>query len=69
MMQSVCIQEVRVKGSGPLEEETTIIGLTFGGYLRSKVLARTSHRYQVVVLIEKFLWLVFHSFCTVLLLL
>ncbi|KAL5846976.1 hypothetical protein ACOSQ3_010500 [Xanthoceras sorbifolium] len=37
MMQSVCIKEAGVNGSGPLAEETTIIGLTFGGYLRSKI--------------------------------
>lgn len=36
-MQSVCLKEARVNASGPLEEETTLIGLTFGGYLRSKV--------------------------------
>lgn len=36
-MQSVCIKESEVNASGPLEEETTLIGLTFGGYLRSKV--------------------------------
>ncbi|XP_031280673.1 ubiquitin carboxyl-terminal hydrolase 16-like [Pistacia vera] len=36
-MQSVCLKEARVNASGPLEEETTLIGLTFGGYLRSKI--------------------------------
>ncbi|KAJ4701442.1 Ubiquitin carboxyl-terminal hydrolase [Melia azedarach] len=36
-MQSVCIKESEVNASGPLEEETTLIGLTFGGYLRSKI--------------------------------
>lgn len=36
-MQSVCIKEAGVNASGPLEDETTLIGLTFGGYLRSKV--------------------------------
>ncbi|KAK4850138.1 hypothetical protein QYF36_004171 [Acer negundo] len=37
MMQSVCIKEAGLNASGPLEEETSIIDLTFGGYLRSKV--------------------------------
>lgn len=37
MMQSVCIKEAGLNASGPLEEETSMIGLTFGGYLRSKV--------------------------------
>lgn len=36
-MQSVCLKEGGVNASNPLEEETTLIGLTFGGYLRSKV--------------------------------
>lgn len=36
-MQSVCLAEPGVSASGSLEEETTLIGLTFGGYLRSKV--------------------------------
>nr|GMD99554.1 ubiquitin carboxyl-terminal hydrolase 17-like [Ipomoea batatas] len=36
-MQSVCLKEVGVTVSGSLEEETTLIGLTFGGCLRSKI--------------------------------
>ncbi|KAH7849246.1 hypothetical protein Vadar_015133 [Vaccinium darrowii] len=36
-MQSVCLKEAGVYASGSLEEETTLIGLTFGGYLRSKI--------------------------------
>ncbi|XP_044475523.1 ubiquitin carboxyl-terminal hydrolase 16-like isoform X2 [Mangifera indica] len=36
-MQSVCLKEARVNDSCLLEEETTLIGLTFGGYLRSKI--------------------------------
>ncbi|XP_058221282.1 ubiquitin carboxyl-terminal hydrolase 17 isoform X1 [Rhododendron vialii] len=36
-MQSVCLKEAGVHASGSLEEETTLIGLTFGGYLRSKI--------------------------------
>ncbi|CAK9163609.1 unnamed protein product [Ilex paraguariensis] len=35
-MQSVCLKEAGVNASGSLEE-TTLIGLTFGGYLRSKI--------------------------------
>jgi len=34
-MQSVCLKEASV--SSPLAEETTLVGYTFGGYLRSKV--------------------------------
>ncbi|XWS25369.1 hypothetical protein CRYUN_Cryun27aG0062900 [Craigia yunnanensis] len=36
-MQSVCLTEAGVVTSGCSEEETTLIGLTFGGYLRSKI--------------------------------
>ncbi|PON63476.1 Ubiquitinyl hydrolase [Parasponia andersonii] len=36
-MQSVCLAEPGISASSPLEEETTLIGLTFGGYLRSKI--------------------------------
>ncbi|XVF36605.1 hypothetical protein REPUB_Repub19eG0071500 [Reevesia pubescens] len=35
-MQSVCLTEAGVQSSG-YSEETTLIGLTFGGYLRSKI--------------------------------
>ncbi|KAM3683440.1 hypothetical protein ACB098_12G147200 [Castanea mollissima] len=35
-MQSVCLKEAGVKASGSLEEETTVMGRTFGGYLRFK---------------------------------
>lgn len=34
-MQSVCLKEADAAGS--LAEETTLVGLTFGGYLHSKV--------------------------------
>ena len=34
-MQSVCLKDARA--SGPLAEETSLVGLTFGGYLHSKV--------------------------------
>ncbi|XP_021274587.1 ubiquitin carboxyl-terminal hydrolase 17 [Herrania umbratica] len=34
-MQSVCLKEARA--AGPLAEETTLVGLTFGGYLHSKI--------------------------------
>ncbi|KAF3447235.1 hypothetical protein FNV43_RR12415 [Rhamnella rubrinervis] len=36
-MQSVCLKEAGVNTSSSLGEETTLIGLTFGGYLRSKI--------------------------------
>ncbi|KAF5740157.1 Ubiquitin-specific protease 16 putative isoform 1 [Tripterygium wilfordii] len=36
-MQSVCLLEAGVSTTGSPEEETTLIGLTFGGYLRSKI--------------------------------
>lgn len=37
-MQSICLAEAKESVSGHLEEETTLIGLTFGGFLRSKVM-------------------------------
>lgn len=37
-MQSVCLAAKGIKRSVSLHEETTLIGLTFGGYLRSKVI-------------------------------
>lgn len=36
-MQSVCLREAETNVSGSAEEETTLVGLTFGGYLRSKI--------------------------------
>ncbi|KAL6180068.1 hypothetical protein ACLB2K_046736 [Fragaria x ananassa] len=36
-MQSVCLMESGVNAPRSLKEETTLIGLTFGGYLRSKI--------------------------------
>ncbi|KAI3922161.1 hypothetical protein MKX01_005850 [Papaver californicum] len=36
-MQSVCLKEAGVKAGVPHAEETTLVGLTFGGYLRSKI--------------------------------
>ncbi|GLT71465.1 hypothetical protein SLA2020_434810, partial [Shorea laevis] len=42
-MQSVCLEEAGVHASGSLEEETTLIGLTFGGYLRSKIKCTKCH--------------------------
>ncbi|KAJ1375368.1 Zinc finger, MYND-type [Sesbania bispinosa] len=36
-MQSVCLMEAGANASGSLEEDTTLMGLTFGGYLRSKI--------------------------------
>lgn len=34
-MQSVCLKEA--EAVGPLAEQTTLVGMTFGGHLRSKV--------------------------------
>ncbi|KAK9743405.1 hypothetical protein RND81_03G236700 [Saponaria officinalis] len=36
-MQSTCLQEAGEKHSTSLAEETTLLGLAFGGYLRSKI--------------------------------
>ncbi|KAK9069517.1 hypothetical protein SSX86_011421 [Deinandra increscens subsp. villosa] len=36
-LQSVCLKEAGTKATNSVEEETTLIGLTFGGYLRSKI--------------------------------
>ncbi|CAN1340928.1 Ubiquitin carboxyl-terminal hydrolase 16 [Linum perenne] len=36
-MQSICLKEAAIKATGSIEEETTLIGLTFGGYLKSKI--------------------------------
>lgn len=36
-MQSTCLQEAGVNASGSLQEETNLMGLTFGGCLRSKI--------------------------------
>lgn len=53
-MQSVCIKEAGAKG--PLAEETTLIGLTFGGYLRSKVV----HDFDGATMISFFLEIMLH---------
>lgn len=37
-MQSVCLMESGANTSDSLKEETSLMGLTFGGYLRSKVI-------------------------------
>ena len=37
VMHSACLKEAGSYAFGPLAEETTLIQLTFGGYLRSKV--------------------------------
>lgn len=43
-MQSVCLMEAGLNGSGSLDsEETTLVGLTFGGYLRSKIKCMKCH--------------------------
>ncbi|KAM0031709.1 putative ubiquitinyl hydrolase 1 [Helianthus debilis subsp. tardiflorus] len=36
-LQSVCLKAAGTNTANSLEEETTLIGLTFGGYLRSKI--------------------------------
>ncbi|KAK4359137.1 hypothetical protein RND71_021366 [Anisodus tanguticus] len=36
-MQSICLKEAGVTAPGSFEEETSLVGLTFGGYLRSKI--------------------------------
>uniref|UniRef100_A0A7N0UPS3 ubiquitinyl hydrolase 1 n=1 Tax=Kalanchoe fedtschenkoi TaxID=63787 RepID=A0A7N0UPS3_KALFE len=36
-MQAVCMNEARNKVSDTTEEDTTLVGLTFGGYLQSKI--------------------------------
>ncbi|MFQ6642249.1 hypothetical protein Gotur_018706, partial [Gossypium turneri] len=38
VMQFDCLKEAGVRSSGCSEEETTLIGLTFGGFLRSKIM-------------------------------
>ncbi|CAN4092340.1 unnamed protein product [Withania somnifera] len=35
-MQTICLKEAGVTSPGSFEEETSLVGLTFGGYLRSK---------------------------------
>ncbi|KNA03785.1 hypothetical protein SOVF_205740 [Spinacia oleracea] len=42
-MQSICLQEAGVNSSVSLHEETTLLGLTFGGYLRSKIKCARCH--------------------------
>ncbi|KAG8632826.1 hypothetical protein MANES_18G059900v8 [Manihot esculenta] len=42
-MQSVCLKEAGVNAVGSFDEETTLIGLTFGGYLRSKIKCMKCH--------------------------
>lgn len=48
-MQSVCLMESGVNAPRSLKEETTLIGLTFGGYLRSKVMYSITYHISVVV--------------------
>ncbi|KAH8516201.1 hypothetical protein Peur_047516 [Populus x canadensis] len=42
-MQSVCLKEAGVNAVDSIEEEATLIGLTFGGYLRSKIKCMKCH--------------------------
>lgn len=37
-MQSICVMECGAVASDALKEQTNLVGLTFGGYLRSKVI-------------------------------
>jgi hypothetical protein len=50
-MQSVCMKEARTGGAHRLAEETTLVQLIFGGYLRSKVLF-TKHLRFVILYIQ-----------------
>lgn len=45
-MQSICLKEAGV--SSPLAQETTLVGYTFGGYLRSKVVFNLTVYFTVV---------------------
>ncbi|CAJ2652175.1 ubiquitin carboxyl-terminal hydrolase 16-like isoform X2 [Trifolium pratense] len=40
-MQSVCLMECEANASDSLKEQTNLVGLTFGGYLRSKIKCMT----------------------------
>lgn len=42
-MQSVCMKEARKSGAHRLAEETTLVQLIFGGYLRSKIKCTRCH--------------------------
>ncbi|XP_011013097.1 PREDICTED: ubiquitin carboxyl-terminal hydrolase 17-like isoform X2 [Populus euphratica] len=42
-MQSVCLKEAGVNAMNSFAEETTLIGLTFGGYLHSKIKCMKCH--------------------------
>ncbi|KAJ6730281.1 UBIQUITIN CARBOXYL-TERMINAL HYDROLASE [Salix viminalis] len=42
-MHSVCLKEAGVNALDSFEEETTLLGLTFGGYLRSKIQCMKCH--------------------------
>ncbi|KAL5714276.1 ubiquitinyl hydrolase 1 [Ranunculus cassubicifolius] len=42
-MQSICLKEAGVYALSPLAEETTLVGLIFGGYLRSKIKCMKCH--------------------------
>ncbi|GJN03802.1 hypothetical protein PR202_ga21282 [Eleusine coracana subsp. coracana] len=42
-MQSVCLKEARKGGAHQLAEETTLVQLIFGGYLRSKIRCSRCH--------------------------
>ncbi|CAM0911415.1 unnamed protein product [Alopecurus aequalis] len=42
-MQSLCMKEARTRGAHRLAEETTLVQLIFGGYLRSKIKCTRCH--------------------------
>ncbi|CAA0809150.1 Ubiquitin carboxyl-terminal hydrolase 16 [Striga hermonthica] len=37
VMQIVCLKDAGINAPAPLDEDTTLLGLTFGGYLQSKI--------------------------------
>lgn len=49
-MQSVCLKEA--EAVGPLAEQTTLVGMTFGGHLRSKVFSVLSIYIYIVLGID-----------------
>lgn len=46
-MQSVCLKEA--EAIGPLAEQTTLVGMTFGGHLRSKVFPVLSRNIYIYI--------------------
>lgn len=54
-MQKIYLKDAGVSSPGSFEEETSLIGLTFGGYLRSRVIYSFPEKSKVYsfVLLEK----------------